>query len=64
MVGNRKHGFASPRFSPCQAQTFKGLGRRHLMDQVAVDIDEAGSILIVANDMGIPQFVIQIFCHD
>ena len=46
------------RLAPGQAQPLEGLGGGHLMDQLAVDVEERRAVL-VADDMLIPEFVVE-----
>jgi hypothetical protein len=41
------------------AQTFEGLRRGHLMDQMAVDIEQAGAVIGFVNQMIVPDLVVQ-----
>ncbi len=41
------------------AQAFEGLRRSHLMDQMAVDIEQAGAIVGFVNQMIVPDLVVQ-----
>jgi len=40
-------------------QAFEGLRRSHLMDEMAVDIDQAGAVGGLVHQMVIPDFVVQ-----
>jgi hypothetical protein len=40
------------------AQPLEGLGRGHLVDELAVDIEE-GCVVLVADDVLIPEFVVE-----
>ena len=42
-------------------QSLKGLGAGHLMDQMAVDIEQAGAIFGFMGDMRVPDFIIECF---
>src|ERR1019366_1003851 len=41
------------------AQTFEGLRRGHLVDEMAVDIEQAGAVIGLVNQMIVPDFVVQ-----
>jgi hypothetical protein len=45
--------------SPRRPQTFESLRRGHLVDQMAVDIEEAGAVIGLMNQMIVPDFVVQ-----
>ncbi len=47
--------------APCHAQTLEGLRACHLMHKVAINIQKAGAILSLMDEMGIPDFVIKGF---
>ena len=42
-----------------QAQAFKGLGGGHFMDEMPVDIEQAGAILCLVNQMIVPDLVVK-----
>ncbi len=42
-------------------QSLKGLGAGHLMDQMAVDIEQAGAVFSFMGDMCVPDFIIECF---
>ena len=46
-------------FSPRGAETFEGLRRGHFMDQMAVDIEQAGAVVGFVNQMIVPDLVVQ-----
>ena len=45
--------------APGGAQPFERLRRGHLMDQMAVDIEQAGAVIGFVNQMVVPDFVVQ-----
>ena len=49
-----------------RAQAFEGLRRGHLMHQVPVDIDQARAVVLLVNQVVVPDLVEQgaRFCHD
>ncbi len=51
--------FGRPHLAIGQPQAFKGLWRRHFMDEVAVDIEEAGSIRLFIDEMIVPDLVVK-----
>ena len=59
VVGGRKVGVHAPELARGQAQALEGLWARDLVHQVPVDIKQAGTVLVLANDMGIPELVVQ-----
>ena len=63
VIRNRKSRLRNPYLSSCHPESLKGLRRGHLMDQMAVDVEDTVSILLV-NQMGIPDFFKKGFCHD
>ena len=49
----RTHGAAG------HPEALEGLGARHLMDEVAIDIEQAGAVVLGIDDVGIPDLVIE-----
>src|SRR5262245_21984404 len=47
---------------PRHAQAFEGLRARHLMHEVAVDIDQAGAVRRLMNEVLVPDLVVQRAC--
>ncbi len=43
--------------APGHAQPLEGLRAGHLVDEMAVDIDQAGSVFLPVDDMGVPYLV-------
>ena len=57
-------GTGPPRLTARQTQAFKRLGRGHLMDDLAINIDQRRAIFALGNEVGFPQFVIEgLACH-
>ncbi|MCY1404541.1 hypothetical protein D9M71_197510 [compost metagenome] len=54
-------GVDTPRFAIGQAQAFEGLGRRHFVDDVAVDVDQGRAVITALDLMGFPEFVVERF---
>ena len=48
-------------FTARHTQTFKGLWAGHFVDQMAVDIQQAGAVFGFMGDMSVPDFVIECF---
>ena len=61
MVRNRDGLFRCAHRSPGHPQPFKGLGAGHLMHKVAVDVQKAGAVIGLVDDMGIPDLVVKRF---
>ena len=59
VVGGGQVGPRPPRLAPGQPQPLEGLGRGHFVDQVAVDVEQAGAVLVGAHHMIVPQFVVE-----
>ena len=55
--GERLFGRAD--LAPGRAQAFEGLRRGHFMDEVAVDIEQAGAVIGVVNQMVVPDLVVE-----
>jgi hypothetical protein len=58
MVGHCQGQVRPADLASGQAQRFEGLGARHLMDEVPVDIDEAGPVLPPFDDVSVPDLLI------
>ena len=59
VVGHRDDGFGPAHRAAGVAQPFEGLGAGYLMDQVAVDVDELGAVVLGIDDMALPNLVEQ-----
>ena len=51
-------GIRSPRLAPGQSQPLKGLRRCHFVDQLAIDIDQRGTVVALFHQMRIPELVV------
>ncbi len=54
-----QHRAGAPRLAVRQAQAFEGLGRGHLVHHVAIDVEQRGTVALVAHDVLIPDLVVQ-----
>src|SRR5690606_18960567 len=45
--------------APGVPQPLEGLRARHLVDEVPVDIDEAGAVLAALDDVGVPDLLVE-----
>ena len=54
-------GTRTPGFATRQTQALEGLWRRHLMNDLTIDIDQRGAILTLGDEVSVPQFVIEGF---
>jgi hypothetical protein len=45
------------------AQAFKGLGARHLVHKMAVDVEEAGAVLLAIDDVFLEDLVVERISH-
>ncbi len=59
VVGDREGLVGTADAAAGELQPFKGLRRRHLMDQVKIDVDQVGACALRGDDMGIPDLVEQ-----
>ncbi len=65
VVGHRHIGIDSPWPPPCQFQPLKGLRRGHLVQQLAVDIEQCAAVLFRADHVRIPELVVKgLSSHD
>ena len=59
VVGDRERQFRPACFAPRFAQALEGLGAGHLMDEVAVDIDDARLPGRLVDEVALPDFVVE-----
>jgi hypothetical protein len=59
VVNDGKGTFRVAHLAARQAQAFKGLGAGDFMDQMAVDIEQAGAIVCLMDQMIVPDFVVE-----
>jgi len=62
MVGNGKREIRAAHLATCRAKAFEGLRAGHLVDEVAVDVDEAGAIVPAFDDVGVPDLLVESAC--
>src|SRR3569623_1351647 len=63
VIRRREIRAAPPDIALGKAQAVEGLGRGHLVHQLAVYIDEATAVVVAAHDVGVPQFVVKGLAH-
>jgi hypothetical protein len=57
-VIDRRHGEVRPAdFQPARFQTGKSLRRSHLMDQVAINVEDSGRACFLDDNMTVPDFL-------
>ena len=59
MVDHGQRFFRRVHLAPGGAQTFESLRARHFVHQMAIDIDEAGSIRLLIHQMVVPDLVVE-----
>ena len=59
MVRDRQDRIRAPGLAPGQAQSLKGLWRGHLMNKVAINIDQRRAIIVLPDQVCIPEFVVE-----
>src|SRR5690606_40620926 len=59
MVDDGECLFRMPQLAAAQPQSLEGLRARHLVDEVAVDIDEAGSVFLAVDQMVVEYLVVE-----
>ena len=64
VVDHRQCAVRVAHLAAAVTQSLKGLRAGHFMHEVAVDIEQAGAILLLVDDMFVPDFVIKRACHD
>ncbi len=63
VIGDRKGQIGTAHFAARRPQAFEGLRARHLVDEMAVDIKHARFARRFMDQMRIPDFVVECFCH-
>ena len=63
VVGDRQRQVRAPHLAVVGAQAREGLRRRHLMDQVQVDIEDGLAIRVLCDHVGVPDLVIKASCR-
>jgi hypothetical protein len=58
VVSHGKGGIGAAHRSLCHAQTLERLRTRHFMDEMAVDIKQAGAVITLVDEMAFPDFVV------
>jgi hypothetical protein len=59
VIGRREVGTATPDIATRQSQTLERLRRGHFVDQVAVDVQQRRAIGLFADDVRIPELVVE-----
>jgi hypothetical protein len=59
MVGDGEGAAGAAYFAAGRAQAFKCLRARHFMDQMAVDINQAGAVTLLIDEMRFPDFIVK-----
>src|SRR5215831_16293470 len=57
MVGHRQGRLRTAHPSTGGAQSLEGLRARHLMNEVAVDVEDAGAVLLAMHDVVVPNLL-------
>ena len=64
VVGRRDDRRGAPRLAAGEAQPLVRLRARHLVHQVAVDVDQRGAVGLGADDVAVEQLVVERAAHD
>jgi hypothetical protein len=59
VIGNRQRQIGAADLAPGHAKRLERLRARHFVNEVAVDIEQAGAIVAVLDDMGVPDLFIE-----
>ena len=59
MIGHRERQLGAPHLAPREPQRFEGLRTGDLVDQVPVDIEQAGAVLAPLDDMRVPNLLVE-----
>jgi hypothetical protein len=57
VIDHRQGEFRTPDFPARHAQPFERLRARHLMNDMSVDIEQAGAVLLLIDQMRFPNFI-------
>lgn len=65
VVGGGDHAVDAPQLAPRHFQTFKRLRAGYFVNQMAVDVKQDGAVFFFADDVAVPEFVVEGLCrHD
>ena len=64
MVGHRQIGADAPDRTTGQLQPFERLRAGHFVNQVAIDVDQTGTVFFLMDDVGVPQLVVKGLRHE
>ena len=59
VVDHGERLFRMPHLAAGHAQAFEGLRAGHLVDEVAVDIEQAGAVVLAVDDMVVEDLVVE-----
>ncbi|OSM05107.1 hypothetical protein MAIT1_03251 [Magnetofaba australis IT-1] len=59
MIGHGESGFRVTHAAAGQSQTLERLRAGHFVNQVAVDVNQTGPVLIGADEVGVPDLIIK-----
>jgi len=59
VIDHRQRLLRRVNFSACRAQAFERLRLRHLVDEMAFDIQQTGSVIGFVDQMIVPDFIVQ-----
>ena len=59
VIGHGQDAREPPGLTPRQAQTLEGLGRGDFVNQVAIDVNQGGTVLALLHEMVVPEFVVE-----
>ncbi len=59
VIRNRQVGIDTPGFAIRSLESFEGLRRRHLVEQVAVNVEDRGAVVVPAHLVTVPEFVVK-----
>jgi hypothetical protein len=59
VIGHGQRQIGAAHLAPGKAERLERLGARHFVNEVAVDIDQAGAIIAVFHDVGVPDLFVE-----
>jgi hypothetical protein len=59
MIGHGQREIGPAHRAPGDAKPLERLRAGHLMDEVAIDIDQAGAVIAPRDDMRVPDFLVE-----
>ena len=59
VIDDEQRLFRRAHFAAGEAQAFESLRRRHFMHEMTIDVEQAGAVRLLINQMIVPDFVVE-----